>query len=148
MPQRSSSVLFQVPARSVRRRDLRRFALNLQKELAKGLPFVCLVTSDADLRRWNLQFRGKDYPTDVLSFPSIDTGENVGEMAISYDRALEQSIEAGHHVDSEIRILMLHGVLHLIGMDHETDRGEMARAERRWRKRFQLPVGLIERVRK
>lgn len=141
-------MLFQVPARSIGRRELRRFALNLQNELAKGLPFVCLVTSDADLRRWNLQFRGKDYPTDVLSFPSIDAGEDLGEMAISYDRALEQSIEAGHDVDSEIRILMLHGVLHLIGMDHETDRGEMARAERRWRKRFQLPVGLIERVRK
>lgn len=134
-------MLFQVPARNVRRRDLRQFASILQNELAKGLPFVCLVTSDADLQRWNLQFRRKNYPTDVLSFlPS--------EIAISYDRALEQASDAGHGVDSEIRVLMLHGVLHLMGMDHETDNGEMARAERRWRKRFQLPMGLIERVEK
>lgn len=145
-PNLNSSVLFQVPARNVRRRGLRQFASILQNELSKGRPFLCLITSDADLQRWNRQFRRKNYPTDVLSFPPGDGAEGLGEMAISYDRALAQASEAGHGVEAEIRVLMLHGVLHLMGMDHETDNGEMARAERRWRKRLQLPQGLIERV--
>jgi len=69
-----------------------------------------------------------------------------GEIAISLDRAAAQAAEHGHSIDEEVRILMLHGALHLTGMDHETDAGEMARAETRWRKRLGLPCGLIERV--
>jgi probable rRNA maturation factor len=145
MPPQHSSVLFEVPARGVRRRELQNFARSLQSDVAKGVPFTCLVTSDRDLRKWNRQFRGKDYATDVLSFPSTN-GEEMGEIAISFDRAKEQAKACGHGVEEELRILMLHGVLHLLGFDHETDRGEMARAERRWRKRFVLPTGLIERV--
>jgi probable rRNA maturation factor len=68
-------------------------------------------------------------------------------MAISFDRACEQAAREGHGVDEELRILILHGVLHLRGMDHESDSGEMARAERAWRKRLGLPGGLIERNR-
>lgn len=105
----------------------------------------CLITTDAELRRLNRTFRRKDYATDVLSFPS---GNGVpGEIAISLDRAGEQAAEHGHSLEQEIRILMLHGVLHLSGMDHETDDGEMARVEARWRKRFGLPAGLTERAR-
>jgi probable rRNA maturation factor len=67
-------------------------------------------------------------------------------MAISFDRAAAQAAELGHSVEDELRILMLHGLLHLAGMDHATDKGAMARAEIRWRKRLRLPSGLIERV--
>ena len=70
----------------------------------------------------------------------------LGEIAISADRAAEQAREFGHSRLDEIRILMLHGVLHLLGMDHETDRGRMARAEARWRRKLDLPTGLIARA--
>ena len=71
----------------------------------------------------------------------------LGEVAISADRARTQAREYGHPIDAEICILMLHGVLHLLGMDHEADRGQMARAEAEWRQRLALPAGLTERVR-
>jgi probable rRNA maturation factor len=93
----------------------------------------------------NRKFRRKDYATDVLSFPA-NGGDSLGELAISIDRAAAQAAEFGHSTEDEIRILMLHGILHLIGMDHETDSGRMARAEAAWRKRLGLPTGLIERV--
>jgi probable rRNA maturation factor len=69
----------------------------------------------------------------------------LGEIAISLDRAREQAAAHGHPLEQELRILMLHGALHLAGFDHESDNGEMARSERRWRKRFGLPASLIER---
>lgn len=125
---------------------MRAFAKQLQTQVAGDKPFNALIANDAELRRLNKQFRKKDYPTDVLSFPSRPPDESLGELAISWDRAKAQSSEYGHTVSDEVRILMLHGVLHLIGMDHEKDHGEMARAEIRWRKRLSLPVGLIERV--
>ena len=71
----------------------------------------------------------------------------LGDLAISYDRAREQARELGHRTEDELRVLLLHGVLHLIGLDHERDAGRMARIEKRWRKCFGLPAGLIERVR-
>ena len=139
-------MLFDVPARGVRRRDLRQFALTLQQEVARGRDFVCLITSDEALRKWNRQFRKEDYPTDVLSFPNAHAGESAGELAISFDRAKAQAAEFGHAPEQEICILMLHGLLHLLGMDHERDGGAMARVERRWRRRYELPPGLIDRV--
>ena len=71
---------------------------------------------------------------------------SIGDIAISWDRAAEQAAGFGHTVDAELRILILHGVLHLTGMDHEKDHGEMAQAEMQWRKRLKLPVGIIERA--
>ncbi len=115
--------------------------------VAGGRPFCCLLTDDRELRRLNRQFLGKDYPTDVLSFPEPGPDGFLGEMAISVERAREQAAEFGHRLDEEIRILMLHGLLHLMGMDHANDRGRMARAETRWSKRLGLPAGLIERAR-
>lgn len=112
--------------------------------MAKGRTVSCLISTDEELRRLNRDFRGKDYPTDVLSFPS-NTEDSLGDLAISFDRAVEQARELGHSVDEEVRILMLHGVLHLLGMDHEKDRGQMKRAEAVWRKKLELPNGLIER---
>jgi len=141
-----SSVLFRVPARSVARRDLLAFARRLETDVTGGRPFCCLVSSDEELRRLNLRFRKKDEPTDVLSFPSAGDNARAGEVAISIDRARAQAAEFGHSLDAEIRILMLHGALHLTGMDHERDNGRMARVEARWRRRLGLPSGLIERA--
>lgn len=114
--------------------------------MAEGKLFHCLLTDDRELLRLNSQFLGKDYPTDVLSFPAGSPAEDfLGEMAISVDRAVEQAREHGHSTEDEIRILMVHGLLHLLGMDHETDAGEMRHAEQQWRQRLALPMGLIER---
>jgi probable rRNA maturation factor len=140
-----SSVTFQRVA-GVRPLAVRRFARRLEREVCGGRTFDCLITSDTELRRLNREFRGKDYATDVLSFPSVQSGANLGDIAISLDRARAQACAFGHAAEAEVRILMLHGVLHLLGMDHEADGGKMARAEKRWRERLRLPNGLIERA--
>ena len=124
----------------LRRQPLKEFARTLRDLIAKGREFHCLISDDRELRRLNRQFLGADYATDVLSFPLNDNGL-LGELAISAERAAAQAREFGHSRLDEIRILMLHGVLHLVGMDHETDRGAMARAETRWRKKLNLPAG-------
>lgn len=148
-----SSVTFRRVPADVRPRAIVLFARKLEREVAKGGRFDCLVTGDAELRRLNRQFRGKDYPTDVLSFPVVRTlpdgrGSDcgLGDLAISAARAHAQAREFGHTTEDELRILMLHGLLHLLGMDHETDRGRMARAERRWRRELGLRNSLIERA--
>lgn len=131
--------------RRVRRRRLEAFARRLEETVANGQRFTCLVTTDRELRELNRRFLGRDEPTDVLSFPQPGNTGWIGEIAISVDRAAQQAARLGHSLTEEIQILMLHGVLHLLGMDHETDRGRMARAERAWRKRFGLPQALTER---
>lgn len=144
-----STVTFRRTAADVRPRALQNFARKLQQEVAKGRPFDTLLTGDAELRRLNRDFRGKDYSTDVLSFPSVpgrERGAAVGDLAISLARARAQARDFGHTTEQEVRILMLHGLLHLLGMDHETDTGRMARAEKRWRAELGLPNGLIERA--
>jgi probable rRNA maturation factor len=161
-PEGSSITFRRVPEEL--RRPVERFARRLQAEVTKGRPFDCLITSDAELRRLNRQFRGEDHATDVLSFPvelplphdqwggaRRGPGQgmalpHLGDLAISLPRARSQARAFGHGTEQEIHILMLHGVLHLLGMDHESDRGRMARAEKRWRARLGLPNGLIERV--
>lgn len=140
-----STVTFRRAPATLKRRNIESFARSLQRDLTKGKPFDILVTGDAELRRLNRQFRGKDYPTDVLSFPSISPA-SLGDLAISIGRARAQARAFRHAIETEIRILMLHGVLHLLGYDHETDRGRMARAEKRWRVRLGLPNTLIGRT--
>jgi probable rRNA maturation factor len=81
----------------------------------------------------------------VLSFPATSLSDTLGDLAISAERASSQASELGHTALEEVKILMLHGLLHLCGMDHETDRGEMAKAERRWRESLSLPPSLTER---
>ena len=151
-----------VPA-SLRRAPIERFARTLQKEVCRSRPFDVLISGDAELRRLNRDFRGKDYATDVLSFPaepgplptpgeypgrgSDGRSGYLGDIAISLGRARAQAREFGHTIEQEVQILMLHGVLHLVGHDHETDSGAMARAEKRWRAKLGLANGLIERVR-
>ncbi|MDQ6679079.1 MAG: rRNA maturation RNase YbeY [Acidobacteriota bacterium] len=129
-----------VPA-DLDRNKLEAFAARLKQAVAPALDFHCLITTDAELRRLNAQFLGKNYPTDVLSFPESN------DIAISYPRAEAQAREFGHRTEEEIRVLILHGVLHLLGMDHETDGGLMARAEGKWRAKLGLPSSLIARSR-
>ena len=107
-----------------------------------------LLTGDRELRRLNRQFRGKNKATDVLSFPAPRefAGVYAGDLAISLETAERQAGEHGHALREELRILLLHGVLHLQGMDHESDHGEMAAAEARLRRQLRLPLGLIARV--
>jgi probable rRNA maturation factor len=106
-----------------------------------------MITSSSELRRLNRRFRGKNKTTDVLSFPSTAIPANglAGDVAISADIAADNARRLGHSMAEEIKILALHGILHLAGYDHERDHGQMASREARLRKAFRLPVGLIER---
>ena len=147
MPADDDPLIFRRVRVRLPRVRLRAFAEQLRDEVVGGRAFCCLLADDRELRRLNRQFLGKDYPTDVLSFPEPGPDEFLGELAISVERAKEQAKLLGHTIEEEIKILMLHGVLHLLGMDHEKDRGRMARAETRLRKKLGMPAGLIERVR-
>lgn len=102
------------------------------------------------MRALNRQFRGKDAVTDVLSFPASGKSAPsaagfLGDIVIADGVAKRQAREAGHKIQTEIRVLALHGLLHLLGYDHDADDGKMARAEARLRKKAGLPAGLIER---
>ncbi len=127
------------------RKSLQQFAETLRDRVARGREFHCRITNDSELRLLNARFLGKDYATDVLSFPAPEGADGIGDIAISIGRARAQAREWRHSAEDEIRILMLHGVLHLLGMDHESDGGRMKRAEARWRRNLGLPNGLIER---
>jgi probable rRNA maturation factor len=139
------------------KRRLITFAKTLAARIAGGREFTCFIAGDRELLRLNSTFLDHDYPTDVLSFPShteqwqaesaVPPDSGLGEIAISIERAAAQANEFGHAPFDEIRILMLHGLLHLVGLDHEKDDGEMALAEQRWRAEFQLPQTLIARQR-
>ncbi len=107
------------------------------------------ITSDHVLRGLNRRFRGVDAPTDVLSFPAAPEfaarARVAGDLAISRAAADRQSRQFGHSLDTELRILILHGLLHLAGHDHERDQGQMRRREDRLRRRLGLPTALIAR---
>ena len=110
-----------------------------------------LLADDATLRRLNRNYRGKNKPTDVLSFPPAAEAQAgdlcvAGDLAISLDTAARQAAEHGHTLRDEVRILLLHGTLHLAGFDHETDSGEMAQREAELRRKLRLPNGLIART--
>jgi probable rRNA maturation factor len=147
-------ITYRRPPATLDRTVLESFAEMLRARVARGNLFHCRITNDAELRALNRTFRRKNYATDVLSFPGV--GERradrksappyLGDIAISLQRARAQARQWGHSIEDEIRILMLHGVLHLKGMDHDGDSGEMARTETRWRRKLGLPAGLIERV--
>ena len=102
------------------------------------------IVSDARVRGLNRQYRTIDRATDVLSFPS-DEPEYLGDVVIAVGVATRQARAAGHPLGTELRVLALHGLLHLLGYDHERDDGRMARLERRLRRKGGLVEGLIER---
>ncbi len=141
-----ASLIFRNAPRGLDRKQIREFAKRLSILVAPGRGFTVLITNDKELCRLNAAFLKMDYATDVLSFPIEGDESELGEMAISAQRARIQGMEFRHSAESEIAILMLHGLLHLLGMDHENDRGKMRRMEAKWRSALNLPHGLIERA--
>jgi len=109
-----------------------------------------LLADDSTLRRLNKTFRGKNKATDFLSFPAPAeiAQDHAGDLAISLETAARQAATYGHSLRDEVRILLLHGLLHLSGLDHETDNGEMAMREADLRRELGLATTLIERVTK
>ena len=135
---------------SLARSGLTRFLNRARRSLAIGGEVEVLLADDSTLRRLNRSFRGKNKPTDVLSFPSPPevAALHAGDLAISLETAARQAAAYGHSLRDEVRILLLHGLLHLSGLDHETDSGEMATREASLRGELRLPATLIERTHK
>ena len=132
---------------SLRKAVLARFLLTAQKAVQLPGEVTVLLADDARLKSLNQAFRRKNKATDVLSFPAAENGAEVaGDLAISVETAARQAAEHGHTVEDELRVLMLHGLLHLAGYDHEADEGEMRALETQLRARLKLPGGLIERT--
>jgi probable rRNA maturation factor len=129
-------------------RTLSRFLAEAQRVVRLKGQVTVLLTTDAAIRKLNRQFRGKNKATDVLSFPASGVGAErvAGDLAISVTTALGQATEQGHSLSTEIKVLVLHGLLHLAGYDHEVDDGRMAHRERLLRAKLRLPQGLIERA--
>jgi probable rRNA maturation factor len=121
-----------------------RFAGRAQRAIGLAGEVNILLTGDAEMRRLNRQFRGKDSSTDVLSFPAPQPPGG-GDIAISLATARSQAAALGHDLLTEVKVLILHGMLHLAGHDHERDHGQMLRLERRLRAKLHLNAGLIER---
>lgn len=141
-------VIFQKRVTDLTELALSRFVARARRAAGlKGLVNV-LLTSSAEMKSLNRRFRGKDKPTDVLSFPAEpDTQKQfAGEIAISAEIASQNARALGHSPAEEVKILVLHGVLHLRGYDHACDNGQMARREKHLRAKLHLPLGLIERV--
>jgi probable rRNA maturation factor len=146
-------ILNQQRAVRLARRPLEMFLQRLQRELGFQEAGVTIaLVSDTEIARMNETFRKKKGPTDVLSFPADAwrrprslrrtankrKGEFLGDIAIAPATARRYARQHGRTLPGELRVLILHGVLHLMGYDHETDRGEMDRVERKLRKRFGL----------
>lgn len=152
LPTKSASALASTKSDRMRRlpsaRTLGRFLAEAQAALRLRGQVTVLLTTDHAIRGLNRRFRGKNKATDVLSFPAGGpaAAEIAGDLAISVPTALRQAGEQGHALAVEIKVLILHGLLHLAGYDHEADNGQMARRERLLRARLRLPQGLIERV--
>ena len=161
LPKRSDASQSATRQRIPSRQTLARFLREAQAGVKLRGHVSVLLTTDVAIRRLNRQFRGKNKATDVLSFPAHPSPvpksegpgapaprvqEIAGDLAISIPIARRQAGERGHSLTIEIKVLMLHGLLHLAGYDHETDEGEMARRERKLRLKLRLPDGLIERA--
>jgi probable rRNA maturation factor len=142
----NSSVVF---SRGTPRLDfpaLRRFVASVSRAARLRGPVSVWLTRNAQIRRLNIRFRGQRSATDVLSFPALRSSRALGgDIAVSLDMAERNARRLGHSVSDEIRILILHGLLHLAGYDHESDGGEMEKKEASLRRRFSLPGALIER---
>ncbi len=137
----AAEVALQNPHRypGLRSRELRSWLERLLAELAPGAA-SCGVrfVDDRAMRELNGRYRGLDRTTDVLSFPGDRTpeGRHLGDVAISVPAARRQAAARGHDLGRELKLLLLHGILHCLGHDHETDGGRMERLERRLRARW------------
>jgi probable rRNA maturation factor len=137
--------------RPARARGLARWVAATLPARAAGHITIALV-GDARMRGLNRTYRLADYATDVLSFPAGDAPLGggprfLGDVVIARGVALRQARAHGHALSTELRVLALHGALHLLGYDHERDNGRMSRVERRLRRRGGLRASLIERER-
>lgn len=111
------------------------------------LEIELIITTDDEMREINREFRGFDKTTDVLSFPSDPfPGAPLGSIIISSDKVDEIASELGHTSDDELSLLFIHGMLHLLGFDHEVDNGEMRLEEEKLVREFNLPLSLIHRT--
>ena len=115
--------------------------LNINRDLE------LIITNDENIKQLNKEHRGVDKATDVLSFPLEDIDfMPLGSIVISIDMAKKVANSLGHSVDDEITLLFIHGLLHILGFDHEVDNGEMREKEEDIIKHFNLPRSLIVRV--
>jgi probable rRNA maturation factor len=152
-PEKSRVVILQKRVVGLSEAALERFVTRARRGAGLRGSVNVLVTNSTVVRALNRRFRRKDKATDVLSFPtqvpSKDPRERAslaGDVAISADIAAKNASRLGHSAAVEIKILTLHGILHLAGFDHERDNGEMARKEARLRAELGLPLALIERM--
>lgn len=130
-----------------RRRELARFLRQAIEATGLSGDVGVLLTTDDAIRTLNRKYRRKDKATDVLSFPAAANARDVaGDLAISLETAFRQAQEHQHALEMEIKVLLLHGLLHLAGYDHETDNGTMHRKEVRLRRELGLTAALIERM--
>ena len=138
-------IVLEHKTQAVSARALSLFAAKARRALGLSGDVNVRITSNRELRELNRRFRRKDKPTDVLSFPSA-MPELAGDIAISFDIAAANAADIGHSTETELKVLILHGLLHLAGYDHETDNGEMQARETKLRQQLGLPTGLIERT--
>jgi len=133
----------------LKKSQLTRFLASAKKAAALSGAVSVLLTGDEEIRRLNREFRHKDKATDVLSFPAAEMRGRTriaGDLAISVETAAREAEAQGHSLALEIEVLLLHGVLHLAGYDHEVDDGEMAHREEILRGKLGLSQGLIART--
>src|SRR5580765_490455 len=135
-------VIFETAVRGVSAARIQSFARQAQKLAGISGEVDILISNNKRLQEFNRRFRRKNKPTDVLSFPR-PTG---GDIAISAEIARENAARYGHATAVELKVLVLHGMLHLAGYDHESDNGQMARKESLLRARLKLPASLIHRT--
>jgi probable rRNA maturation factor len=129
---------------------LERFVLRARRLVRMRETVNVILSGSGELRLLNQRFRGMNRPTDVLSFPSMPLRrarpKSAGDVIISVDIARYNARRLGHSPADEVKILALHGILHLAGFDHECDGGEMARKENRLKRQLKLPESLIDRT--
>lgn len=144
-------IILQAKMAGLTKAGLEKFLARARRAAGLAGDVNVLVTSNAKIRSLNHRFRGKDKATDVLSFPVLpasfygETAHFAGDIAISAEIAAANAAQFGHTVNEEVKILILHGILHLAGFDHERDNGTMARKEAQLRQVLKLPSALIER---
>jgi probable rRNA maturation factor len=139
-------IIFEKKLGRVGRAGLEQFLRQTRRLAGVEGEVAVLVTGRCHIQELNRRFRRKNKPTDVLSFPrEHNNGNSGGDIAICAEIASDNARRYGHSVAQEIKILLLHGMLHLAGYDHESDRGEMARKEAALRARLNLPASLIGR---
>lgn len=140
------TIILKRRVRGANEQALERFSSRACKAVGLRGWITVLITGDREIAALNARFRRKKQPTDVLSFrPPVFREGFAGDIAISADIAADNARAFGHSTAEEIRILILHGLLHLAGYDHESDRGEMAQKEQQLRRLFGLPMSLTER---